>query len=369
MARIFYSMAGEGRGHATRVRAIVESMRHEHQFSLFAPAAAFEMLSNAFDGTGVRVTQIPGLLFHYTGRRLNYFQTLRHAAGYLWGLNGLVRQLQSAIQIGAPDLVITDFEPALPRAAARCGVPFLSIDHQHFLVTSDFSTLPRPLRLQAAVMAPIVNAYYGGQVETVVSSFYFPRLKRGCGEIVQTGVLLRPEVHEARPEWQSHLLVYLRRFADRAILETLQRCGREVLIYGLGDRPRDGNLLFRAVDEQSFLEDLATCDALISNAGNQLVGEALYLGKPVLAIPEAKNFEQFINAHYLREGGGGDWVDAGRFDDRTLRDFLIRTADYQQAIPRERLDGLPDALTAIQRHLPQPAAVPKFETALFQKVA
>ncbi len=369
MARIFYSMAGEGRGHATRVRAIVESLRHEHEFSLFAPAAAFDILSDAYAGTEVRVSRIPGLLFHYTDRRLNYFQTLRHAAGYLWGLSDLVRRLEIAIRVESPDLVITDFEPALPRAAARCGVPFLSIDHQHFLVTSDLSALPRSLRIEAAMMAPVVNAYYRGQAETVVSSFYFPPLKRGCDDIVQTGVLLRPEVHEARPEWHSHLLVYLRRFADRPVLDTLHRCGREVLVYGLGNLPRDGNLTFRAINEQTFLEDLATCDALISNAGNQLVGEALYLGKPILAMPEAKNFEQFINAHFLREGGGGDWVPVDRFDDSSLRKFLIKTGEYRRAIPRERLNGLPDVLATIQRHLPQSATVRDVHSNPMQKVA
>lgn len=218
-------------------------------------------------------------------------------------------------------------------------------------------------------MAPVVKAYYGGQAETVVSSFYFPPLKSGCDDVVQTGVLLRPEVLDARPEWHSHLLVYLRRFADRSVLDTLHRCGLEVLVYGLGDQPRDGNLTFRSIDEQTFLEDLANCDALISNAGNQLVGEALYLGKPVLAMPEAKNFEQFINAHFLREGGGGDWVHTDQFDDATLRDFLVRTGEYRSAIHRERLNGLPDVLTTIQRHLPQTATVLEFYTARFQKVA
>ena len=34
--------------------------------------------------------------------------------------------------LAKPDLVITDFEPLLPRAARLEGVPYISIDHQHF---------------------------------------------------------------------------------------------------------------------------------------------------------------------------------------------------------------------------------------------
>ncbi|MCP5528711.1 MAG: hypothetical protein H7A47_18120, partial [Verrucomicrobiales bacterium] len=31
MARIFISMSGEGRGHATRVRAVTEALRAQHE--------------------------------------------------------------------------------------------------------------------------------------------------------------------------------------------------------------------------------------------------------------------------------------------------------------------------------------------------
>lgn len=351
MARIFYSMAGEGRGHATRVRAIVEQLREEHEFTLFAPAAAFDMLSRAYAGTDVRVTRIPGLLFHYSHQRLDYLRTLGHAAAYLWGLGSLVRQLEAEIHREQPDLVITDFEPALPRAAERCGVPYLSIDHQHFLTASDLSALPKPLQHRAWMMGPAVRAYYGNQVESVISSFYFPPLKPTNERVTQTGVLLRPEVLNVRPSSDGHVLVYLRRFAEQSQLDALQHCGCEVRVYGLGNRPRDGRLSFRAINEQTFLEDLASCDALVSNAGNQLVGEALYLGKPVFAIPEVGNFEQFINAHFLRAEGGGDWVTTDQFDDRRLQRFLSDSDNFRLAINRDRLNGMPVVLASIERQL------------------
>jgi uncharacterized protein (TIGR00661 family) len=375
MARIFYSMAGEGRGHATRVRSIVERLRGEHEFSLFAPAAAYDMLAAAYKGTDVRVSRIPGLMFHYAHGRMNYLLTLTGAAQYAWRLNRLVKRLETAIRHDEPDLVITDFDPALPRAAERCGVPYLSIDHQHFLVDCDLSQLSWRLRMQAQMMAQVVRAYYRHQIETVISSFYFPPIKPNRRNVTQTGVLLRPEIVSAPPERAGHLLVYLRRFADASTLEALRQCGCPVHIYGLGERPRDGNLRFFPVDEKSFVESLASCDALISNAGSQLVGEALYLGKPVLAIPEPKNFEQSINAHFLRAEGGGDWVMADRFDARCVRSFLDRLDFTWLAANRHRINGLPTVLSLINRHLPTTAAVEQVANASFpadsplQKVA
>lgn len=69
-----------------------------------------------------------------------------------------------------PDLVITDFEPALPRAARQAGIPFISLDHQHFLLVSDLSKLPTDLQRHAFFMAQIVKGYCHGQVEEVLPS-------------------------------------------------------------------------------------------------------------------------------------------------------------------------------------------------------
>lgn len=368
MARIFYSMAGEGRGHATRVRAIVEQLREEHEFTLFAPAAAYQMLAEAYAGSEIRVVRIPGLMFHYTQQRMNYLRTMHDAAGYLWQLPSLVQRLSARIRDEQPDLVITDFDPALPRAAERCGVPYLSINHQHFLVDCDLSSLPWRLRASATWMAAVVRNFHSRQAETVISSFYFPPVLRQRSRVVQTGVLLRPEVLRTVPERSGHLLVYLRRFASDRMLEALKNCGRDVRIYGLGEHPRNGRMEFCRVDEHSFLQDLGACDALISNAGNQLIGEALFLDKPVLAIPEAKNFEQFINAHFLHAEGGGEWVTADRFDRETLQQFLNRIDHPRFVVNRHRMNGMPGVLAAIERHLPI-ARVPDFLQSRFQRVA
>lgn len=355
MATIFYSMAGEGRGHAIRVRTIVEQLRREHQLQLFAPGVAYDFLAAAYAGTEVKVTKIPGLLFHYTRQQLDYLRTGWEGLKYLYRLPRLVRRMRQLLELHEVDLVISDFEPALARAARKTGVPLISLDHQHFLTVSDLSSLPAWLRVEAEVSSWIVNAYYHGQCETIVSSFYFPPLKpRYEGRVQQIGVLLRQEVLEAVPESGEHLLVYLRRFATLECLAALNSCGREVRVYGLGARPDEGHLRFFPIDEAGFLEDLRTCHAVVTNAGNQLVGEALALHKPILGIPEQRNFEQFINAHYLRESGGGDWCRMEEFSAARLQQFLDDCPRFRSASRHQRLCGNSTALRIIRQHLPAP---------------
>ena len=364
MGKIFYSVAGEGRGHATRVRTIVEELRQEHEVVLFAPHVAFEFLNDVYhDAVDVDVRRIPGLQFCYNGRRVSYFRSIRQSIPYLQTLPKLVDSMERMLREERPDLIITDFEPALPRAARRLGLPFLSFDHQHFLTAFDLSSLPWPLWMKAQSIALSINLFYTGQRETIISSFFSPPLRRGCGNITSVGILLRRELQQVRPVDDRHLLVYLRRFAPPRLMQALRRCGRKVMIYGLGEQPRDGNLYYHEVNETSFLDDLISCHALISNAGNQLVGEALSLRKPVLAIPEEGNFEQSVNAHFLDLTGYGIDRDATLFTDADLTDFLDRVPEFVDRIEPRNVIGNDAALEAIRRHLPAPVCVPEQQVA------
>ena len=361
MATIFYGLSGEGRGHATRARTIVEALRANHDVTLFAPGQAHELLYPLYRGTDVRVRRIPGLRFHYTScRRIDFSKTTTMGLRYLAELPRLVRVLQQEIERHAPDLVVTDFEPALPRAAEKMGVPYISVDHQHVLVVSDFSALPPDLRRYVFYMEKLVRAYYSTQQQTVVSSFFFPPSKVSANNVSRIGVLLRPEVMNARTRNGRHLVAYLRREVPPAVLHALKTAGCEVRLYGLGGGHSDGNIRYCEVDNHRFVEDLATGRGLISTAGNQLVGEALYLGKPVLAMPERKNHEQRINAHFLKATGLGMTCDMDLMSHDNIRAFMNRLGEYRTRIGSKHLCGNAAAIRAIESQLPgrDPSSLP-----------
>jgi len=100
------------------------------------------------------------------------------------------------------------------------------------------------------------------------------------------------------------------------------------------------------------LEDLAASQALITTAGNQLVGEALFLGKPVLAMPEKGNYEQHINAFYLKQSGLGTTVEMDMLTSERVKFFLNHFDIYQSNINSIRLCGNTTALRIINRYLP-----------------
>lgn len=358
MARIVYSTAGEGRGHATRVRTLVEHLRREHEVQLFAPGDAYDFLAPLYAGSDVRVHRIPGLFFHYDKRqRVDLGRTAWHGARYLRRLPRLIDTLADRLERSAPDLALCDFEPALPRAARRLGVPSVAIAHQHVLAASRFDELPPLLRLSARAQGLAVRAWDAAPVRTLISSFYRSTLRPNWRDARQVGVLLRPEVRARKPSQGTHLLAYLRRAMRPAVLDALVELDREVRVYGLGEQPARGRVSFHAVSEAAFLDDLASCAALVCTAGNQIVGEAAYFGKPVFAVPEEGNREQAINAHFVAIEQLGEWELAPRLSARRLHEFLERASLWRRPGAHPRHDGTPavlDELGALLGAEPRP---------------
>ena len=358
MARIHYGLAGEGRGHAVRARTLLEELQHRHKVVVHAPADAYDFLAPLYFGNPrVEVRCVRGLRWSYgKDRRVALVRSALESVDYLMRLEGLVAGLTRTLQDERADLVITDFEPALSRAASRARVPLVAIDHQAFLTTSDFRALPKGLQRHAAFMGAFVKRWAPEPTARVVSSFYRPRLRAGIeGNVQQAGVLLRTAIRQAVPERAGFLVAYLRPGVPDHVLGVLRRAPLEVRLYGRGAGPREGSLVRCRIDEARFIADLVACDGLVSTAGNQLIGEALFLGKPVLAAPELGNREQEINAWFLDRTPGGTATTFSDLDDTLLGRFLTGLDATDQAMAREMAretyDGTPTALAAIEATL------------------
>lgn len=354
MSNIAISLCGEGRGHATRIATLVDRLRHDDRIMIWTSADALEFLRPRFTDDRVIVQEIPGVVFQYTGGRLDVMKSIAAGLDYqARHLGPLVDRMMRELEAFEADLAITDFEPALPRAAGRMGVPLVSVDHQHFLLAYDLDSLPWSLQWNAWFMSHAVWMYVLEASDTVVSAFFRPPLRRGWEHVVQVGPLLRPDIVAATPRDDGFLLSYLRRQTPFSAIEALADCGLPVRVYGLGHRDHVGNVSFHAVDEGRFVADLVTCRGLVSAAGNQLIGEALHLGKPLLVLPERAHAEQSMNAHFLRTMGCGDFCMLEEVGRDHVRGFLDGLDGFRPALDAVagRLDGTEDVLRVIRHRL------------------
>ncbi|MBL4883071.1 MAG: hypothetical protein JKY95_00870 [Planctomycetaceae bacterium] len=359
MAKIFMSMSGEGRGHATRIRSIVERIRHKHQVTLFAPGDAYQFLaSNYADSNDVRLVEIQGMKFHYVKRRLHLMKTITEGFRYRFlVLNRLVNQLEQEIREHKPDVILTDFEPGLPRAAYRCGLPYLSLTHQHFLLAYDLSILPARLRFSAKMMGLAVRLHYSHQQVTMISSFFKSELRDHWKEhAISVGPMIRPEVRNQETCEENYLLSYLRKNTPQRVVEELSHSPVPVKVYGLGEQPPLGNITFHEIDPVQFVNDMTNCLGVVSAAGNQLLGECMYLGKPVLALPEKMHHEQLINSYFLRHMGCGNFVTLERFTRDDLKMFLEHQQKYRTQIEKTCLghEGTEQVVAVLEKHAQAP---------------
>ena len=97
---------------------------------------------------------------------------------------------------------------------------------------------------------------------------------------------------------------------------------------------------------------------MVAAAGNQLIGEALHLGKPLLALPESGHAEQRMNGHFLRAMECGDFAPLEHVDVGRVRGFLAGLDRYRPALTAlaGRMDGAGEVLRVIERWLPGPTA-------------
>ena len=339
MGKIIYGVCGEGLGHAARVMTIVNELRLKHEFVIFAASSAYTYLKKHLAPSGsIRLERIPGLNFRYLFKRISYVLSVTSAIPYVLSMDKKVAEMQNKVAGLQADLVITDFEPLTARLARKQKIPLISIDHQHFITQLDLQELPWSWRLRARIMSWFIRLYFDWQDQTVVSSF-FSQAFQSTDAVQHVGVTLRSRMQIQKPANGPAIVVYLRRFHSRKLLQLLGRRKEKFLIYGHHVPRTEGNLEFKQVDNETFCEDLAQCRALICNAGNQLVGEALSFGKPVLALPESGNFEQQLNGHFLNQMVGGTSVPFEKMNDRVLTEFVESLDEYRRHIDRQSVVG------------------------------
>jgi len=168
---------------------------------------------------------------------------------------------------------------------------------------------------------------------------------------VQVGPLLRQEITSKEPCDGGYVLSYLRKHTPFSMIEILADCGLPVKVYGLGKRESFGQLSFQPIDEHQFVEDLANCRAVISAAGNQLIGESLHLGKPMFVLPEKAHGEQSMNSFFLREMACGDFEYLENVTLEQVKGFLDNLDEYRVPLGKVvgQMDGTETVLEIIHR--------------------
>lgn len=295
---ILYAVAGEGYGHATRSRPIIEHIRKHHRVRIFAGSKAHAYLRRFFPVSWTASTHLV-----YRNNSVSQILTvLLNVIRFPLYLLSFIRML-CVMTFQRPDVVITDFEPWSAWAALLTSVRIISIDNENIITNAELE-IPRKHRLSFAhawlitkLIVPFANA-------VVIPSFFFPPLKNKRAKYC--GPVIRPEVKKLRPTRGNHVLVYQTSSTNAVLLTVLKQFPRQkFVVYGFQEKGVENNVTFKQFSEQEFFKDLASAKSVIANGGFSLLSEAVFLRKPVLSIPIKGQCEQLINALHIERLGYG----------------------------------------------------------------
>lgn len=347
--RIAYGVFGYGRGHATRAAAVLPELCRRHDVRIFAGADAYDQLAPDYS-----VTRIPTIGYRYDKRGgISAWLTAKDNAGHLVDmlLHGReFSQVRADVQHFAPDLVISDAEPWMHRIARHLGIPRIGFDHFGIMVYCK-PKIPFGDRIRSRRDVFVYRALMGKPDRIIVSSFYHAKPRWPRVRVI--GPLLRDEVLRAAPTRGEHLLVYFNKGVYQFkphIEQALRAAGLPCRIYGTARRGVEGRLAFLPMSNAGFVEDMATCRAIVSTAGNQLVGEAVHLGKPMLVMPE-NCVEQRLNAASLERRHFGRAVRQRDFSIDHLQKFLANEERYLTHIRCASRNGRQEAIDAIEEFI------------------
>jgi uncharacterized protein (TIGR00661 family) len=353
---IVYGVVGEGMGHAMRSRVVIEHLIAEgHRVSIMASQRAVDYLTARFGRTERvgDVNPIHGMFMITEENRIRLGKTLLLNA--LEGTVALPKQIAAYFDLleeMEPDAVISDFESWTHMFGETHRLPTFCIDNMHIIARC---THPPEIlegqRVSFEMTKAFIKARNPWAEHYFITTFFFPPVRKDRTSLYPP--ILRPEILAAKASRGDHLLVYQTAGAHGALIDALQRCGLECRVYGLRREIREdeveGNLCYRPFGEERFIEDLASARGVIATAGFTLMGECVYLGKPMLAVPLSGQFEQIMNARYLAYEGYG--LSVPEIDAAAVRAFVTAIPAAEERLSRYSQDGNTLLFRAVDEHL------------------
>ena len=358
MARIIYALSGQGRGHASRVMAMSRCLRDRGHEIIYCCGGTAETI---LEERGEYVLPVPSLRQVLKANQICVAETFRLNAKTVLNAPRIIKMLSRTFERLDPDLLITDFEAFAPRAAESVGIPVLSFNHQQVVTEARYklplSDIPSALMASTVIqcIAPSDPAH------VLLTSFYFPNLKDPT-RASYVPPIIRQDVQDLSAVEGDHILVYYNQPAQaKEVLNTLRGVDAKFVLYNFGDGrdiPTSPNLIFKQPSIDGFLEDLRTSRAVICTAGFTLSSEALYLGKPLLVVPNRGIFEQTLNAHFLKRENLGHAVIDRPLEKSDITSFIDRLDTFRARLHGYEPCGNRQAADVIDSLLSTPAEAP-----------
>lgn len=279
--KILYGVQATGNGHISRARAMEPYLTQagaqvDYLFSGREPSQFFDM--QQFGDYSIK----RGLTFITQAGRVNYWQSIKQASlRQLW-------QDITQLDVSSYDVILTDFEPITAHAARRAGKRSIALGHQYAFLHQI------PMQHANMMTQQVFKHFAPAQTQLGLHWHHFNQ------------PILPPIIDDAPHSFdvkENKVLVYLPFEQQQQVLNMLEPLtDYQFYLYGPGLTAESlGHIHTHPPALQPFKNDLASCHFVLSNAGFELISEALQLNKRILVKPLNGQMEQHSNALALKQ--------------------------------------------------------------------
>lgn len=329
--RILYSIAGEGMGHATRSKAVIDHLKKKHKIHITTSSHAYTYLSKHHKP----ITRVSCLHIAYKNNGVSPIGTLLVNLGNSWEHLKTIVKTYKLIRKFKPDVIVNDFAFTANYMGILLGIPVINLDNNR-VAAKCRTKVPPKFWLSRFRAAFITNFIAPMGYHHIVTTFFYPPL-RWWKNVSLCFSPIRKEIKRLKTRKGKHILVYQTTQSNKKLLDDMMdMTDQKFIIYGFGTRPSMKHMDFKPFSEKQFFKDLASAKAVIMNGGFTLMSECLYLKKPILSIPVKGQFEQELNAHYLDHLRYGKMLTESSV--KGIRAFLKRGPALQKKLKKVKFN-------------------------------
>ena len=242
------------------------------------------------------------------------------------------------------DLIISDFEPVSAWSARYHGVRSVELSHQ---AAVNHTSSPKPVE-KSRLGTFILSNYCPSRQKY---GFHFEKYAEGIFTPV-----IREKIRALNPVSKDYYTVYLPAYHDDIIIQNLCCYDVEWQVFSKYTTYdyRVNNVWIKPIDQSVFTKSLKDCKGVLCGAGFELPAEALFLGKKLMVIPMAGQYEQLCNAECLRLMGAAIIDKLCLLNKRVVTSWLQSKAIIEVHYPnqtREILSSIIEKNEVVNREL------------------
>lgn len=354
--KIIWGICGIGHGHIYRQLPLIEYYAATADILIFAYGTSYEFFKH-YCQDKIHIDVINVSVPFYAGDKegLN-FEKSASLNTDLDVLNTNLKALAYAQKkIGKADLVISDYEPTCAQYAYAFDLPLITYDQQSKFLTGAFDDDINGFSCRDEKQR--LRMFFPHAEKRIASSFFNVAKIKNKMDVIIVPSIIRSTIKDAQPITQRHIVVYFTQQLKKtlSVQEMLRFFGEysdyHFHVFGSDEKPNNyNNMTLHARSEAEFISLLTSCSGVISTAGHGLLSEAMFLGKPVYAMP-LDLYEQQLNAHIIDKNGFG--IAHRDLTQEKLNRFMKDLKNFRYHINNDpdvlfKKDGLEDILMHIK---------------------